>query len=53
MVTQIRTQIPRLGTRKLYYLLQEELEFLGIGRNKLFKILKANPEFKNLTQQII
>lgn len=42
MVTQIRTQIPMLGTRKLYYLLQEEVEVLGIGRNKLFKILKAN-----------
>jgi len=34
--------MPRLGTRKLYYLLQEELEVLGVGRDKLFSILKAN-----------
>lgn len=34
--------MPRLGTRKLYYLLQEELETLGVGRDKLFSILKAN-----------
>jgi len=35
-------QMPRLGTRKLYYLLQEELGILGVGRDKLFSILKAN-----------
>jgi len=34
--------MPRLGTRKLYYLLQDELKSLGIGRDRLFRILKAN-----------
>ncbi len=34
--------MPRIGTRKLYYLLQEQLNELSIGRDKLFKILKAN-----------
>jgi len=34
--------MPRIGTRKLYYLLQSSLQELGIGRDKLFSILKAN-----------
>ena len=34
--------MPKLGTRKLYYLLEEELELLNIGRDKLFRILRAN-----------
>jgi len=34
--------MPRLGTRKLYYLLQEKLNHNGVGRDKLFAILKAN-----------
>lgn len=34
---QIRMQMPRLGTRKLYHLLQERLE---VGRDKLFAILR-------------
>ena len=34
--------MPRLGTRKLYYLLQQELKDLSVGRDKLFRILKAN-----------
>jgi len=42
MVLEIRRQLPRLGTRKLYYLLQERLNHLGVGRDKLFSILKAN-----------
>ena len=42
MVQAIRAQMPRIGTRKLYYLLQSELKFLGVGRDKLFDILKAN-----------
>ncbi|WP_370627176.1 IS3 family transposase [Pontibacter sp. HSC-14F20] len=37
LVEQIRLQMPRLGTRKLYYLLQEQLE---VGRDKLFAILR-------------
>ena len=35
-------QMPRIGTRKLYYLLQGSLQELGVGRDKLFAILKAN-----------
>jgi len=42
MVLDIRRQMPRLGTRKLYYLLQEQLNCIGVGRDKLFAILKAN-----------
>jgi len=34
--------MPRIGTRKLYYLLNQELKTLKIGRDKFFKILKAN-----------
>jgi transposase InsO family protein len=34
--------MPKLGTRKLYYLLKEELSILNIGRDKLFRILRAN-----------
>lgn len=34
--------MPRIGTRKLYYLLEHELKELNVGRDKLFKILKAN-----------
>jgi len=34
--------MPKIGTRKLYYLLQEDLSDLSVGRDKLFKILKAN-----------
>ena len=42
MVNEIRIKMPKLGTRKLYYLLQDELKELSVGRDKLFKILKAN-----------
>jgi putative transposase len=34
--------MPRLGTKKLYYLLQEDLRVLGVGRDMLFRILRAN-----------
>lgn len=34
--------MPKIGTRKLYYLLGNELNDLKVGRDKLFKILKAN-----------
>lgn len=38
----IRIEMPRIGTRKLYYLLSPQLTELKVGRDKLFKILKAN-----------
>lgn len=41
-VQEVRRSLPRLGTRKLYYKLQDQLESLHIGRDKLFTILKAN-----------
>jgi putative transposase len=42
MVSKIRMTMPRIGTRKLYYLLNLELKTLKIGRDKFFKILKTN-----------
>jgi len=34
--------MPKLGTRKLYHLLRPQLKGLGVGRDRLFQILKAN-----------
>lgn len=34
--------MPRIGTRKLYHILYEDLQNIGVGRDKLFMILKAN-----------
>lgn len=34
--------MPRLGTRKIYHMLEPSLEPLHVGRDKLFSILKAN-----------
>ena len=42
IVEQVRMELPRLGGRKLYYLLQPKLSGLSVGRDKLFSILKAN-----------
>lgn len=42
LVLAIRMDMPRLGTRKLYHLLINELRTLKIGRDKFFNILKAN-----------
>jgi len=42
MVIPIRRRMPRIGTRKLYYLLQDRLDSMGIGRDKLFAIMRAN-----------
>ena len=38
-VQVIRQSMPRIGTRKLYYLLDGQL---SVGRDKLFSILRAN-----------
>ena len=38
----IRISMPRLGTKKLYHILKEDLRALKVGRDKLFRILKAN-----------
>jgi len=42
LVGDIRMQMSRIGTRKLYYLLKDQLRELGVGRDKLFTILGAN-----------
>jgi len=42
LVKEVRRQMPRIGTRKLHYLLEDQLRDLGIGRDKLFAILGAN-----------
>jgi transposase InsO family protein len=42
LVREVRMQMPRLGTRKLYSILKTDLKILGIGRDQLFSILKAN-----------
>jgi putative transposase len=43
MVMRIRSRMPRLGTRKLYFLLKEELadRHIKIGRDVLFNFLRA------------
>ena len=42
MVLEIRTLMPRIGAKKLYYLLGNELKKLKIGRDKFIDILRAN-----------
>lgn len=42
MVHTIRKQMPRIGTRKMYYLLSDKLQTMKIGRDKFFDILRAN-----------
>lgn len=42
LVESIRLRMPKIGTRKLYFMLKEELKPLGVGRDMLFRILKAN-----------
>jgi putative transposase len=42
LVLQIRAQMPRIGSKKLYYLLNQDLKTLKIGRDKFIDILIAN-----------
>jgi transposase InsO family protein len=42
LVQAVRIRLPRIGGKKLYYLLKKKLQELKIGRDKLFKILRAN-----------
>ncbi len=42
MVLEIRTQMPRIGARKLYFLLSSDLKMLKIGRDRFIDILRAN-----------
>ena len=41
LVQSVRMIMPRIGARKLYHMLQTELNELGVGRDKLFDILKT------------
>lgn len=43
LVDRERKQLPRLGTRKIHYLIKEDLHHQGIrfGRDKLFALLRA------------
>tara|TARA_R110000868_G_scaffold96079_2_gene264270 strand:- start:105 stop:872 length:768 start_codon:yes stop_codon:yes gene_type:complete len=42
MIKKVRMRMPRIGTRKLYHLLSDQLKELGVGRDRLFAIMKAN-----------
>jgi putative transposase len=42
MTLEIRAQMPRIGSKKLYYLLNRDLKILKIGRDKFIDILRAN-----------
>lgn len=42
LVRNLRNIMPKLGVRKLYYLLKDQLSTLSVGRDKLFRILRAN-----------
>ncbi|MFV0212085.1 IS3 family transposase, partial [Empedobacter falsenii] len=41
-VGELRIVHPKMGGKKLYFLLKEKLEILKIGRDKFFDILRAN-----------
>lgn len=42
MVLGVRERMPRVGTRKLHFMLGNELKGIGVGRDRLFDILRAN-----------
>lgn len=42
MIEKVRVRMPKLGTRKLYHILNDELKELGVGRDRLFAIMRAN-----------
>ena len=42
LVKEVRIRMPKIGTRKLYHILYSQLRELGVGRDRLFSILKAN-----------
>jgi putative transposase len=42
MIKEIRRELPRVGTRKLYHMLRDPLSELSVGRDKLFAIINAN-----------
>ena len=42
LVQEVRGKLPRVGTRKLHYMLNIPLKGINIGRDSLFRIMKAN-----------
>lgn len=42
LVESVRREMPRIGGRKLYHMLGRELADIGVGRDRLFDILRAN-----------
>ncbi|MGO4905108.1 IS3 family transposase [Flavobacterium sp. W20_MBD1_R3] len=42
MIHQVRQLMPRLGGKKSYHILMDDLKSMKIGRDKLFDILRAN-----------
>ena len=42
MVLEIRQSMPRIGAKKLYFLLNNELKQLKIGRDKFINVLRTN-----------
>lgn len=42
LVKSVRNRMPRLGGKKLYHILKGDLSDMGVGRDKLFDILRAN-----------
>lgn len=42
LVNEQRMQLPRLGARKLYHILYDELRALKVGRDRFFDILRSN-----------
>ena len=42
MIHQLRQSMPRLGGKKSYHILMDDLKSIKIGRDKLFDILRAN-----------
>jgi len=42
LVQEVRHILPRVGTRKLYHMLYKPLQELGVGRDALFAIMRAN-----------
>lgn len=42
MIREVRLVMPESGTRKLYTILQSKLKEMGVGRDRLFDIVRAN-----------
>lgn len=42
LVKTVRIKMRKLGVKKLYHILQKDLQAIGVGRDKLFDILRAN-----------